>query len=308
MSSDRFRTAIDETACVFRHETQFCKSKVAKVFKICSPEQSGEVPHTHDYTQIWYVMRGGCLHDVAGREYTMTAGDAFVLPPQVSHRTVLQRDSSIICCEFQMEKLGWPGKAQLKLPHATENRGLPMLFQGHKVDTKPHMVFRPRGQQAVESLIVSMLEEYERAEPFFEEQLRLQIIQLFFVLARECIQQPNSDKENRIYAKYKGTVEDAVRYIVTHYSEPLMLEEVCRVSMVSKTYFCYLFKLLTGQTFVEYLIHLRVEKAEELLRETELSVTDIGQAVGFQDSTHFSRTFKRLRGISPRQYREAGRL
>ncbi|WP_410901698.1 helix-turn-helix transcriptional regulator [Ruthenibacterium lactatiformans] len=60
--------------------------------------------------------------------------------------------------------------------------------------------------------------------------------------------------------------------------------------MVSKTYFCYLFKLLTHQTFIEYLVNRRINKAMELLRQTDMSVIDIGQAVGFRDSTHFSRT------------------
>ena len=106
-----------------------------------------------------------------------------------------------------------------------------------------------------------------------------------------------------VYDKYKPMVEDAIRYVEAHYNEPLKLEDVCRISMVSKTYFCYLFKLLTQQTLVEYIMNLRIQKAIELLKDPANSITWVGYEVGFNDSTHFSRTFKKIVGISPRTYR-----
>ena len=70
-----------------------------------------------------------------------------------------------------------------------------------------------------------------------------------------------------------------------------------------QTYFCYLFKLLTQQTLVEYIMNLRIQKAIELLKDPANSITWVGYEVGFNDSTHFSRTFKKIVGISPRTYR-----
>ena len=147
----------------------------------------------------------------------------------------------------------------------------------------------------------SMLEEYTQAEELFTDYLHLQILELLLTFAREYSQSPAHEVSEKVYDKYRSMVENAIHFIDQHYNEPLTLDGVCKISMVSKTYFCYLFKLLTHQTFIEYLVDRRISKAMELLRQTDMSVIDIGQAVGFRDSTHFSRTFKRLKGIlSPR--------
>ena len=58
-----------------------------------------------------------------------------------------------------------------------------------------------------------------------------------------------------------------------------------------------------GVTFVEYLTNVRMDKAREMLRNPEISVKDIGSAVGYQDANYFSRIFKRLEGRTPTEYR-----
>lgn len=289
---------------VMQREAQLWKNQVCKVFALQAPRQSGETPHAHDYTQIWYVTRGSCAHHVEGQEYTMTAGDAFILPPNIQHRTVLGPQGGIICCEFCMERLGWPVESSYRqVEEATRGLSFTMLFHHELFGAQPRFVFSPRGQREAEALMHTMLEEYERAEVFYEDSLRLRIMQLLLVFAREYTQSPTREKADRLYTRYRGMVQQTVRYIDENYAQPLTLEEVCRVSAMSKTNFCYLFKLLTGQTFVEYLLRLRIDKAGELLRQTDLPVLAVGQEVGFQDQAHFSRTFKRLKGVSPRQYR-----
>ena len=118
---------------------------------------------------------------------------------------------------------------------------------------------------------------------------------------------PIREVSEKAYDKYRSMVSAAIVYIDQHYAEAISLEDICRISMVSKTYFCYLFKMLTHKTFIEYLTDLRLERAMELLRQTNQSIIDISQAVGFRDSAHFSRTFKQARGVSPRDYRRAAK-
>jgi len=105
------------------------------------------------------------------------------------------------------------------------------------------------------------------------------------------------------YDKYKSSVDAAVRYVEDHFSEPISLDKICKVSMVSRTYFCCLFKSYTKRTFTEYLLNKRVDKAIELLPDETKSLTEIAGEVGFNDSANFSRTFKKAVGISPRSYR-----
>ena len=84
------------------------------------------------------------------------------------------------------------------------------------------------------------------------------------------------------------------------------LENFSDKLMISKNYmYSTVFKEKTGQSFVEYLTNLRMEKAKEYLRETGLCTYEIADRIGFADPHYFSLTFRRRTGMTPRQYREA---
>ena len=72
---------------------------------------------------------------------------------------------------------------------------------------------------------------------------------------------------------------------------------------VSPSYFSSIFKQETGQSFVEYLTKLRIEKACELLRCTTLRTSEIGAQVGYNDPHYFSATFKKIMGQSPKEFK-----
>ena len=98
----------------------------------------------------------------------------------------------------------------------------------------------------------------------------------------------------------------AVAYINEHYADcDLKLPDVLEHLGVSRSYFSTVFKEKTGQSFVEYLTNLRMEKAKEYLRETGLCTYEIAERIGFADPHYFSLTFRRRTGMAPRQYREA---
>lgn len=99
-------------------------------------------------------------------------------------------------------------------------------------------------------------------------------------------------------------VQDAITYINDHYSEPeLSLNQVCRHVFLSLSYFSGLFKQQTGDTFVEYLTRLRLEKAKQLLVATQLKTYDIAERVGYSDPQYFSVIFKRNTGRTPKEYK-----
>ena len=98
----------------------------------------------------------------------------------------------------------------------------------------------------------------------------------------------------------------AVAYINEHYADcDLKLPDVLEHLGVSRSYFSTVFKEKTGQSFVEYLTNLRMEKAKEYLRETGLCTYEIAERIGFADPHYFSLTFRRRTGMTPKQYREA---
>ena len=100
----------------------------------------------------------------------------------------------------------------------------------------------------------------------------------------------------------------AVEYVNEHYADSdLKLPDLLEHLGVSRSYFSTVFKEKTGQSFVEYLTNLRMEKAKEFLRETGLCTYEIAERIGFADPHYFSLTFRRREGMTPKQYREAAR-
>ncbi len=297
--------AWNEPAVVFEKSIMFTKSKFCKIYKVTSENPSGDLPHSHDYMQIWYVNRGCCEHWVEGMRHRLTRGDLFIIPPKVEHQVLKLEEAEIISCEFSFDHF-FPQQesgAYRRLRETAMSLSFVWLFLKDADDVQSQFSLRPEMRVRVNALMNHMLEEYEKGEIYFEEFLRVQIMELLLLLAREYAQATRSGAVISSYEKYKPMVEAAIRYVDAHYNEQLKLEDMCRISMLSKTYFCYLFKLLTQQTLVEYITNLRVQKAAELLSDPANSITRVGFEVGFGDSTSFSRAFKKIVGVSPRTYR-----
>lgn len=89
-------------------------------------------------------------------------------------------------------------------------------------------------------------------------------------------------------------------YVNKNYTVQLKLSDACRMAGISKTYFCYFFKNISGYTFKNYLHHVKVLKAKELLNDRDLSITEIAHLLGYDDSNYFSTVFKKILGTSPK--------
>lgn len=107
---------------------------------------------------------------------------------------------------------------------------------------------------------------------------------------------------DRISYSCRNQVNRIVRYMAEHYHEKLTLASLSKQVGMSPSYFSAAFREVTGRPPIDYLIHLRVLKAKQLLGDG-LRVAETAQAVGFSDIYYFSNMFRRLEGISPSQYR-----
>lgn len=106
---------------------------------------------------------------------------------------------------------------------------------------------------------------------------------------------------------YKDIVDKAISYIKNHFNEPdLSIQKICSHLHVSPGYFYGIFKKEVKMTFVQYVMHIRMEIARELLRTTELKAFEIGERVGIVEPNYFSFCFKKQVGVSPREYRNSG--
>lgn len=102
----------------------------------------------------------------------------------------------------------------------------------------------------------------------------------------------------------ENTVASVKRYIKEHLSENLSREDLADTVYLTSDYLSHLFKKETGYSLTNYIIHERIEKAKVLLSQRELSIRDVAAACGFDNVSYFSRQFRSLTGMTPREYRK----
>ncbi len=108
------------------------------------------------------------------------------------------------------------------------------------------------------------------------------------------------------YRDYKagGLTKRAKEYIKTNYSKSITLEDVAREISISPQYLSKLFKEETGENFIDYLTGIRIRIAKSLLEADEMSVKEICYSIGYSDPNYFSRTFKKIVGSTPTEYKD----
>ncbi len=94
-------------------------------------------------------------------------------------------------------------------------------------------------------------------------------------------------------------------YVEQNYSEPIPLEKAARIAALGKSYFSSYFRAKVGITFTEWLRQVRVEKAMELMKAHEFSISEVAEAVGFKDLRTLERAFKRYALKTPREFKKS---
>jgi AraC-like DNA-binding protein len=102
-------------------------------------------------------------------------------------------------------------------------------------------------------------------------------------------------------------IRPAINYIDANYDKPITLAEIARASHLSVSRLAHLFKEQMGITPIDYVTGARIERAKELLLGTDQSCTEICFQAGYNNQSYFTRTFKSLVGITPRQFRVQNR-
>ncbi|MGO4107145.1 response regulator transcription factor [Paenibacillus sp. YAF4_2] len=106
----------------------------------------------------------------------------------------------------------------------------------------------------------------------------------------------------RIYNSDRNSIVKATQYIQQHYQQEISLQSISQFVHLSKNYFANLFKKEVGESFLEYVTRVRIEKAKVLLAG-EMKAAEVGQLVGIPDPKYFSKVFKKITGATPSEYR-----
>lgn len=146
-----------------------------------------------------------------------------------------------------------------------------------------------------------MYEEYKNRNKGYIEIIRAYLIELIVKILRLM----DRNRQSNISQQNQRLVYQAVEYLRNNYKTDIRLDELAAKSFISKNYFSRLFKEVTGISFTDYVQNLRIDEACNLLKNTDMKVTDIAHQVGFKDMKFFYEVFKKLTGKTPGEFRKS---
>lgn len=102
-----------------------------------------------------------------------------------------------------------------------------------------------------------------------------------------------------------GQIKAVLKHIEQNYGTGITLDGLSEIAGMNPNYFCRVFQAVTQQTPMDYVIHYRIEQAAVMLANTALSIVDVAMECGFNDHSYFTKFFKRIKGVTPREYRKS---
>ena len=145
---------------------------------------------------------------------------------------------------------------------------------------------------------IEKLREYYNSLPLFNKEKIESVINIAVIVAKYLL------LENIIKPKRSMNLDSVVKFISENLGEDLSITTISKKTYISKSTMYTLFRKYFNMTVSEYVNVQRINKAVELLRTTELSIENISSMVGYSSSSYFSKMFKKIKRISPKQYRE----
>jgi len=254
--------------------------------------------HNHDSLEILLVREGTMNVRLNDTVLTLSAGDAALVNPYDSHTGLSVSPETGVAYDCLMLE---PGDWTLGFAHSSFNELLTQLRQGSmrfasfwKSDN-PHTI---RLMAAIDRLRLLFDGEKDSDIPVLECELVGEVYHLLSLLASTAEKTPSEYLTSRDLAFIRSVTD----YVSGHFTAPLSGENICSALGFSRRNFSRLFRRNFGTTFTDYLREYRIQRAASDFRGSTLPIPEIAAAVGFTDYCYFSRSFKRVIGITPAQY------
>lgn len=255
----------------------------------------------HDYSELLYLLSGELAWQIQERQIVQKEGDLIVIGSALYHRPWASQERYVkaVVLYFLPELIEHGDAsgeaAEYLMPFRIQDAGF------------PHVVPARTGLP-VQALELMKLIHAEL--PAIANRSRLSVkTYLKMILVSLMNHYSDYQRTHEVFERRQASIrrlQPIFDLLETRFHETMTIENAAEVVGMSQSHFRRFFKQVTGQSFVTYVNHFRIAKAQHLLATTEKSVLEISQDVGFCDQSYFGLVFRRLVHIAPLQYRKAG--
>jgi AraC-like DNA-binding protein len=254
--------------------------------------------HRHHYFELYGLGGGGTTLQVQDRLFAVREGDLVVIGSDLDHRTIDHPKSQprLVALFFEPELV-------LATDGTGEEMEYLMPFFGQEPDF-PHVV--PAGS-GLPAQVVELIHRIHKELPATTVVGRLSVktyLKMILVLLLKYYSGYLSSRRE-IERRRAGLerLRPVFEYVEKHCDSSIQVEQAARLCAMSTSHFMYFFKRATGQSFLSYVNHFRVAKAQVLLSTSDMPLANISQEVSFCNQSYFGMVFRKLVGVTPLAYR-----
>lgn len=265
--------------------------------KECIPQGPGyQYLHWHEDLQFTVVTRGSVSIKVNGVNYNLKTNDAIFINSGLLHMTNhIKGGGEYISFNFPTRLLSFIYGSRLETDyvlHFTMNYSLPAILLSDEVPWQKKLI----------KMLLNLKKIYESKEVYareYEISSYLTYIWLQFIRNVKGI----SHSSSKTFIRKQEYMQMMLAFIHNNYMNKVSLLEIADSVHISKGECCRLFKKTLNISPYEYLIKYRINKSIDLLKETNLLITEIATSVGFDDSSYYIKLFKKYTKETPKSYR-----
>lgn len=270
----------------------------------CVEKVGGDISdslHIHDFHQLTVITRGSALLVQNGASHPVRTGDVYVIGSFSAHCLKEARELEFLNVLFYLREL------EPLCGDLCAEESFRTLFYMQPLSEGPGRLSNFFSLDYSEINVVNRIVSQLLDEQSCRRPGRGTMIQSAFLMLIVCLCRAYRRDERGRRAPYSYQLHRAVQYMEENCGEPIAAEELALRFGVSYRQLRQLFVQEYACTPLQYLLNLRIRKACYYLVSTDLPITEISAQTGFEDNNYFSRKFRQLMGVSPRDYRRSAR-
>lgn len=261
------------------------------------------VVHKHTFIELVYVVSGHATHLVGDRTFPATKGDLFIINYDTPHAFFYDENDAEPFVGYDL--LFTPGFLDTSLLDSVRFESINSsflfysLFPGKQVGPDVHI--SGSSYNSFGDLFNKIYQEFTYQENGYLDLIRAYVVELIIKIFRKM----SAVSRPEVFNRQAQIVDITLDYLRQNYHKQLSLDDLAAQVFLSKDYFARLFRETTGMPVSALLQQIRIDEACKHLVNTDAKIEDIADICGFHDIQYFYRIFKKVTGMTPRQYRFA---